>query len=407
MSMIRCRYGGPTGRPYQYQNGSITQIPMRILLLCKRQYTQRDLLDDRYGRLWELPLALARRNNQVRGVCLSYEQRTEGAAVIDHGSGTGQGEISWHSLNAGALRLPGLLNFLRHARQLARLFRPDVIWSASDSFYGIIGERIARTTGAAHVFDLYDNFESFGAVRLPGMRAAYRAVVRRAHGVTCVSEPLREKIANEYRRTGPVLVLPNAIDRLLFHPRDPVLCRRQLGLPTDAQLIGIAGAISRSRGIETVFDAAARLMRGRDHVHLVLAGPRDRGLVFPDDPRVHDLGILPYADVPTLINALDVALIPNRDSEFGRYCFPQKAYEYLACRVPVVASDVGAMHSLFEECPQSRFRPENRDDLLRALIDQLDQPCRVSTPIPDWEELGARLDSFLRQVVSAHPSAAS
>jgi glycosyltransferase involved in cell wall biosynthesis len=378
---------------------------MRILVLCKRQYTRRDLLDDRYGRLWELPLALARRDNQVQGICLSYKRRTESTSVNCHIDASGR--LSWHSLNAGILRLPGLLNFARHARQLARQFRPDIVWSASDSFYGVIGDWVARATGAAHVFDIYDNFESFGATRLPGMRTAYRAAVRRAHGVTCVSEPLREKITGEYRRTGPVLVLPNGIDPLLFHPEDRESCKHRLGLPVDAQLIGVAGAITRSRGIATVFEAAARIMRDRERVHLVLAGSRDPDLAFPDNPRVHDLGILPYSDVPMLINALDVAIISNRDSEFGRYCFPQKAHEYLACRVPVVASDVGAMHALFQECPQSLFRPEDPDDLVRAVTSQLDQPCRVSTPAPDWNDLGAKLDMFLHQAVSRYPTAAA
>lgn len=376
---------------------------MRILVICKRQYTQRDLLDDRYGRLWELPLALARHDNQVQGVCLSYKPRTENISVIGHV--TGRGKLSWQSFNAGTLCLPGLLNFAIQARRLARFFRPEVVWSASDSFYGLIGEWVARATGAAHVFDLYDNFESFAATRLPGMRAAYRSAARRTHGVTCVSEALREKITVEYRRTGPTMVLPNGIDKQLFHSRDRESCRRRLRLPVDAQLIGIAGAISRNRGIETVFKAATRLMRNRERLHLVLAGSRDRDLTLPENPRVHDLGILAYADVPTLINALDVALISNRDSEFGRYCFPQKAHEYLACRVPVVASDVGAMHTLFEECPQSLFRPEDPDDLVRALEAQLDNPCRVSKPVPEWDELGARLDIFLRQIVAGHSSA--
>ena len=34
---------------------------MRVLVLCKRQYTGRDLLDHRYGRLHALPVGLAAR----------------------------------------------------------------------------------------------------------------------------------------------------------------------------------------------------------------------------------------------------------------------------------------------------------------------------------------------------------
>jgi len=32
---------------------------MRVLVLCKRQYTHQDLLDHRYGHLFELAAALA------------------------------------------------------------------------------------------------------------------------------------------------------------------------------------------------------------------------------------------------------------------------------------------------------------------------------------------------------------
>jgi len=32
---------------------------MRIVVLSKRQYTNKDVIDDRYGRLWEIPMALA------------------------------------------------------------------------------------------------------------------------------------------------------------------------------------------------------------------------------------------------------------------------------------------------------------------------------------------------------------
>jgi hypothetical protein len=65
----------------------------------------------------------------------------------------------------------------------------------------------------------------------------------------------------------------------------------------------------------------------------------------------------------------------------------------------MVASDVGAMHELLEPCPQARFRPRDVDDLLRALRAQLDNSCRLPPgTAPDWDELGARLESFLREL---------
>ena len=44
----------------------------KILVITKRQYTGKDLLDDRFGRLREIPLALAEKGYKVQGLCLSY-----------------------------------------------------------------------------------------------------------------------------------------------------------------------------------------------------------------------------------------------------------------------------------------------------------------------------------------------
>ena len=52
---------------------------MRILVLTKRQYMGKDLLDDRFGRFRELPLALARLGHEIQGISLSYRRRAEGA----------------------------------------------------------------------------------------------------------------------------------------------------------------------------------------------------------------------------------------------------------------------------------------------------------------------------------------
>src|SRR4030095_17117421 len=61
---------------------SYVDCRMKILVLTKRQYMGKDLLDDRFGRFRELPLELARLDHQVHGLCLSYRARNE-AQVID------------------------------------------------------------------------------------------------------------------------------------------------------------------------------------------------------------------------------------------------------------------------------------------------------------------------------------
>ena len=49
---------------------------MRILVLTKRQYMGKDLIDDRFGRFRELPLESARLGHELRGLCLNYRQKS-------------------------------------------------------------------------------------------------------------------------------------------------------------------------------------------------------------------------------------------------------------------------------------------------------------------------------------------
>ncbi len=369
---------------------------MNILVLTKRQYTGRDLLDDRFGRIRELPLELARLGHEVSGICLSYRPRPEGWAT--DGAGESGARVRWYSLNLGKLAIPGIFRYFRKARQIAEDLKPDLIWACSDSFQAIFGARLAKGAHIKCVVDLYDNFESFKATWLPGILPLFKKAVRNADGVTCVSRPLAERITRNYRRRGPVAVLENAVRHDLFHSRERIACRRKLGLPEHAKIIGTAGALYENRGIQALFRGFELLDSKMENFHLAVAGPRDRRSRMPTGPQIHDLGILPFEEVPVLLNALDVAVVCNRDSSFGRYSFPQKAHEILACRTPIVAAAVGAMKDLLGNHPECLFEPENPASLANAVRHQLLTPTILDLAIPGWSDIAKRLEVFLARI---------
>lgn len=372
---------------------------MRILVLSKRQYTNRDLLDDKFGRLWEIPLALARRGHQLRGLCLSYAPRREGEYVdIDDRSSA---FVNWQSLNAGKSKVVGLLRFAKAAADLTKSFQPDVIWACSDTIYGVLGVRLARKFSTRCVFDLYDNFESFASYRIPGVARAYRRALRSAAALSCVSTPLKDMIVSRYGVENPIALLTNAVDKQVFKPRDRQACRLELGLPAEARLIGTAGALDASRGIDALFRGFERLAASDDSVHLVVAGPRGTDIRLPAGARVHDLGILSPDRVPIMLNALDLAVVCNVDSDFGRYNFPQKAFEILACGTPLIAARVGSLRSLLAEYPGLLFDPGDGEDLARTAALQLDNPVRPEFPVPSWDEAAAGFDAFLEALSDA------
>jgi glycosyltransferase involved in cell wall biosynthesis len=207
-------------------------------------------------------------------------------------------------------------------------------------------------------------------------------------------------VVDGYRARGEVVAMPSSVDKQVFRPGERVAARRALGLPVEARLVGTAGSLFPHKGIADLYAAWPTLRDAHADVHLVLAGPRGREPP-PAGPRVHDLGSLPHERVAELFRALDVGAICVRDTKFGRYCFPQKAYEMLACGLPVVAADVGAMGRLLAATPQCLYRAGDAGDLAAKLGAQLAARARPAVPIEDWAGLIGAIEPRLRRLAGA------
>jgi glycosyltransferase involved in cell wall biosynthesis len=376
---------------------------VRIAFLCKRRYMSKDVIVDRYARLYEIPFQLAKLGHDVRGCCLGYGNADEGAWEHEAAPGI----LRWESRSLGRLKLPVLLGYPRHLLRRLREFRPDIVIGASDIPHVALGARLARRLRIPFVADLYDNFEGFGQARIPGFVSALRRAVRDADLVTTTSEPLRDFVIETYKARGKVIAMPSTIDKAAFHPRDRAECRRALALPATAKLIGTAGGLYADKGIGDLY-AAWKLLEARDpDLHLVLAGPHEAALPPPQGDRVHWLGPLPHARVAELFCALDVGVMCIRDTPFGRYCFPQKAYEMLACGLPVVAADIGAMSALFAAARQHLYRSGDAGDLADRIERQLETPMASTLPIEDWAQLIGRIEPELRRLAGINPALAA
>lgn len=356
---------------------------MRIAFLCKRRYMSKDVILDRYARLYEIPFQLAKLGHTVGGFCLSYQ----GHEHIEQSHDAPPGYLRWESRSLGRLVLPGLVGYplalLRHLRR----FAPDLLIGASDIPHVVLSAWLAKRLKVPYTVDLYDNFEGFGQARVPGMVHALRKAVLHASLVTTTSGPLTKLVTMAYHAQGEVITMPSTVDKSLFRPMDRLACRRSLQLPLAASLIGTAGGLYQDKGVETLYDAWKIIKKQHDNVHLVLAGPVDPRLPPPQDDRVHYLGSLPHGRTAELFNALDVGAICIRDTPFGRYCFPQKAYEMLACGLPVAAAHVGAMPDLLAETPSCLYQVDNPGSLASVLLAQLENPVVSKVTIDDWGKL--------------------
>ena len=351
----------------------------------------KDLLRDRYGRFYEIPVVLKKSGYEVFLACISYRDSSNHDLYEYH-------PFQYSHFRLGANPVYGMYRYYSGLCRIIREFQPDVIIGASDSFHIILAAMLSRKYKIPYIADLYDNFESYKATSFPGVRLALAAAVRNAHGISVVSDALRRFVSRNYKPDGTLVVIENAIVPELFGPADKGPARQVLKLPKDSCLIGTAGALYQERGIDIMFDVFSNLAKERDDVYLVLAGPIGTSVTIPPSERIIYLGELAHKDVPTLFNALDIGIICNVESEFGLYCFPQKAYEMLACKLPVVAANVGAISSLLENFPDSLYKPGDSSSLLAAIKRYMNDPQTINIEIPSWEDQAKEFGALIETV---------
>jgi len=348
----------------------------------------KDLLDDRFGRFREIPLALSQKGHTVRGLCLSYARRNEGWIKDGH--------VLWKSINASTLKIPGVIRFLVEALKFAQ--KTDVIWACSDSLYGVIGCLVGKITNKPVAFDIYDNFGEFYIARLPVMKQLYHWAIRHSNAITCLSSSFANYIGKKYRRKHHVYPIEFAVRNDLFKPLNKTQCRRMLGLPPDAFLIGTAGGLFRNRDVHILIDTFVQLREKHPDMQLALAGPLDPNLSIPNDDRAHYLGVLPFNIVPYFMNSLDIAVVCYADDNFGKYCFPQKTREFMACDVPIVASRVGSLKELFQDHPEWLYEPASLQSLVKVLENRINDRTTHYTVPPTWSDLAQILEKIMLQI---------
>lgn len=363
----------------------------RVLWLCKSRYMNHDVIDDRYARLFEVPSRLGERLD-VSGFCLDY--RLQKLASIDT-----ELAASWQRSSIPRTFFIGwFFTLLAHARK----FRPECVIASSDCLHIILGALISRMVGAKFVADLYDDYSTFGLAKMPGMRWLYRRALGSADGISVVSQTLGGDIRAAYPSI-PVIVLESTIDTDCFQPRDKSESRDLLGLAglEGKKLVGVCGGLNAFHGVNTVFGAFSEIAERHPDVVFVVAGTLYDECPLPALDNVKYLGMLPHDQMSWFFSALDLAIVALSNTRFGYYAFPQKAYEVLACRVPVAAADVGALGMLFGGLKEALYDPDSSSGLADTVLYQLEKKRLLDVRIPTWSDQAEKLDVFMQQQLAA------
>ena len=297
--------------------------------------------------------------------------------------------VDWSCLD---VRTRGLRGFLRQAAIETSSFQPDWVVGVSDAWYGWLAHNLSRRFAAHLGIDAYDNFEAYMPWNKP-LHWRWRRALQSAELVTAAG-PQLANLLKQYRGGKPVSILPMAADPT-FTPMGRDDCREKLGLPLNVPLIGYSGGWARNRGTHILQDVFLRVRNALPDAKLVVTGqpPQEIGQM----QGVIATGYLNDEFMPLLVNALDVACIVTADTAFGRYSYPAKLYEAMACQVPVVATATQPVRWILQGKQRHLARVGDADSIAAQIINNIAANSICYGRQKTWGDVGARFAELLRQ----------
>ena len=246
--------------------------------------------------------------------------------------------------------------------------------------------------------------------------AVKRAVALGSHRTLCISE----HVARSFGWGSRVQVIPNGVDLQRFDPAagDRAARRAAIGLRPGEPALGVIAQLTPWKGQDDAIEALALVRRRHPQAKLILIGEAkflgrdtrfdnkafEAGLVR----RARQLGILDAvmflgerADIPELMHALDVVLVPSWEEPFGR-----SVIEGMAMQRAVVATDVGGPREIIDNGATGLLAsprdPAGWATQIKRLLD--DDELRARIGCAARASLHGRLDAgtHIRSVLAAY-----
>lgn len=366
---------------------------MSVLFIGKRFYTNRDALQEQYGRIWQLPWHWSQSGISTRLWLVDYHS----LETVHTNKGT---------LEIVSTPVRTLSVFRRWlAERSRRSNKISFVIASGDCYIGLMGYRIARRLGAYFIFDVYDKYDEFGAYRRLPWFDPFSYLLNKAHARMFASRELMEHLN---RRSESDALVPNGVDLSRFHPMDMQASRYKLGISATSAYIGYFGSMTSDRGVADLVEAVSILRQQGTLVELLLAG-HDQHNVIPRVSWIRFLGNLSYDKVPDAMACCNVLALPYRHSMYLDMASSCKIAEYLAIGRPLVATSTPNFKTNFplqaSQLGQLLAIPGNPKDLARAIDEQLKQKLLV--PLPDaftWQSIAAQA-SEVAGISGGSPSA--
>ena len=325
--------------------------------------------------------ALAERGDEVDCICIGEERIEQ----------VGDGVIRTHRASAGKPRggarayIQGNARFLAGAARLVssldRRRRFDLIEVHNMPNALVFAALLPKLRRVPIILNFHDTFPELFAtlfekppdhplVRM--IRLEERLSASLADGHIFVTEEARELLAGRGISASRSEVVMNTPDERVFGERRP-----PISLPREGEVRVIYhGGLAERFGVETLVRAVATLRERGSPVSLDVYGSDAEAAqalavraadIAPDGVRIAPRPT-PVAEIPALLEAAHIGVVPTLRDDFTELLLPVKLLEYIHMGLPAVASRLPVIERYFDST-QVRFAEPGDSDQIASEIE--------------------------------------
>jgi teichuronic acid biosynthesis glycosyltransferase TuaC len=287
-----------------------------------------------------------------------------------------------------AARRNNAANEARAVLPLARMLHGEAPFDLVDAQFfwpdGPAAMRVARALGLPLSIKARGADIHYWGLK-PGVANQVREAALAADGVLAVSGGLADDIAALGVPRERITIHRTGLDRAVFRPLDKAECRAKLGLPLGKPVLATVGALIPRKGQRFAIEALAEL----PEAILVLAGAggdeaelRRLAASLGLTERVHFLGAVPHGELPVVLSAADVFVLPTASEGLANAWV-----EALACGTPVVTTPIPGARELLTD-PAWGTMVEREGGAIAAAVEEI-----LAAP-PSREEVQRGAEGF-------------
>jgi glycosyltransferase involved in cell wall biosynthesis len=250
----------------------------------------------------------------------------------------------------------------------------------------------ARRVDLVHTHSSVDSWLATVAaksLRLPVVRSRHvtipilrrRALIYRlADHIITTGEAVAARVRHVGIPAARISAISAGVDTTRFHPGvSGKAVREELGLSAEGKVVGLVANVRGSKGHAVFLEAAREVLRTHPGARFLIVGA---GVGFDDvRRRVREMELESRVimtgfrrDIPEVMAALDVLVLPSTKSEATSQVIPQA----LAVGTPVAAAATGGIPEIVRDGETGRLvEPGNAPALARAVLSLLDEPERA------------------------------